>query len=277
MNRYSVVMLFALTGCAVVAPGASNRNQPQPTGASIEPGEDQSGVDLSIVLARAQSSTTPTGSTGDTGGTGTTTPPTGPLETFDRAGNTVTLDVVSAVVRHIELDLPSGQTCDDLSATFTFDPPVECQSGEDKIEIVGPFTVDLVSQTSMPSLDALTIPPLTYERVDVRLHDSSAPDGITLTFSGSVDLDGSVLTFDAALGINEDVRFEAPAGIPVDGNTSIVAMLDADTVFGQTGLGACAAALADDADHAVIDAESECGDELEDDLEDALKESFDLD
>lgn len=246
-----------------------------------EAGADQ-GVRLQVGLRTTGSSTTGASSTGDTAattstGTSTSTSTSTWVETSDASGNPIRITAGTAVIRHIELDLPSGDSCNELRKSFTFEPPVRCESGEDKIEILGPFVVDLIGRTSEPSLSGLTVPAGTYQRVDIRFHRSSAPDEITLALAGTVDPDGAGIDFDLALGLNEDARFESPGGVPVSQSGALVAMIDADVVFGATHLGACAATLADGSGHASIDAESDCGDELEDEIEEAIKERFDLD
>lgn len=270
------VLAAGCSGVGGIAGGGSR-------GAEPETPEEQ-GVDVRLGFTargtgtsqKSSNTTTADTATTDTGTNGATT--TGPIELVftDRSGATVSLDGAWAVVRHIEIDLPSGTRCDDLDPSFVFEEPVRCEAGEDKIEIGGPLDIDLVNQRSTPSLTGLTIPPGTYRRVDVRLHDSSAPSEITFIVVGTVHDPVAPVDFELALGINEDARFESPDGIVLKSSDEMLARLDLDAVLGQTRLGACARELEHDG-YAQIDGESDCGDDLEDTIEDALKDTFDLD
>ena len=268
MTRELATLMTVLTACAPMG-------QVGPTGgpeADLDAGVGR-GVRLQLGLRATGGSnggtSTETASTGDTAGdTSTMSEPAVSLPSTDAAGNPLRIMAGTAIVRHIELNLPSGETCNELRKSFTFESPVRCGAGEDKIEIQGPFEVDLIGQTSEPSLDGLTLPGGTYKRVDIRFHRSSAPDEITLALSGMVDVGSEVIDFDLALGINEDARFESPIGVSVNSSGALLALIDADVVFGATQLGACAAASADDNGYASIDAESRCGDAIEDAIED---------
>ncbi|MBX2803159.1 MAG: hypothetical protein KTR31_36095 [Myxococcales bacterium] len=238
---------------------------------------------MQVGFTAASFTTAGTTATADTGGTttgdtgsATTTPTPTSFQVEDMAGNLVTIDGGNAAIRDIEIDLPSGQTCGDLDPTFAFESPVRCEDGEDKIEIVGPFLVDLVTREATPSLAGLTIPPGTYERVDIRFDPGASGSGVSLAMAGTIEDISDPVAFELALEINEDARFESPDGIEVDASEDMFAQIDLDVVFRQTLLGSCARSLADGG-VAQIDNESDCGDDLEDAIEDAIKETFDLD
>ncbi|MDD9945234.1 MAG: hypothetical protein OXU20_29595 [Myxococcales bacterium] len=137
----------------------------------------------------------------------------------DEAGTPFTIESAQAYVRHIQLDLPAGQSC--AEQDLAFQDPVSCE--KDKIEISGPFLVDLIEGTSQPSLAALRIPAGDYRRIDVRFDDADPDEGLvgdaqtladhTMHAIGDLEHDGSDMTFELLLKFNEDARFEAPEGI----------------------------------------------------------------
>ena len=100
---------------------------------------------------------------------------------------------------------------------------------EDKISIDGPFVINLMTGESTPAIGEFTIQSGLYKRIDVRLDDSKATDGLvdssdvlfenTLVVAGNFDYDNVLgRSFSIILKFNEDVRFEEPGGILIDEN-----------------------------------------------------------
>ena len=130
----------------------------------------------------------------------------------DLSGTVFTITEARANVRNIQFDFPDG-VADTLAV--------------DKISIDGPFVIDLMTGVSTPSISEFTIEPGLYKRIDVRLDDSEASDGLvdssdalfenTLVVSGKFDYADSVgRSYSIVLKFNEDVRFEEPGGILID-------------------------------------------------------------
>lgn len=160
-------------------------------------------------------------------------------------------------------------------------------SGEDEIRFEGPFTVDLLTGLSTPSLDNLAVPPGTYKRVDLRVDDLQAEDttqsselvGHSLIAYGTYTTD-TATPVRLALKFNEDIRFETPDGFTISetGGTDIVASINSQNWFAGVGA-AIAACLTEKEDDALIggvlnfdesdDNATECGE-----VEELLKESF---
>lgn len=130
----------------------------------------------------------------------------------DLSGTVFTIDEARANVRNIQFDFPDG-AADTLA--------------EDKISIDGPFVINLITGISTPSISEFVIEPGLYKRIDVRLDDSKASDGLvdssdalfenTLVVSGTFDYDNVTgRSYSIVLKFNEDVRFEEPGGIVID-------------------------------------------------------------
>lgn len=130
----------------------------------------------------------------------------------DLSGTVFTITVARVNVRNIQFDFP-----DDAADTLAID----------KISIDGPFVIDLITGVSTPSISEFTIEPGLYKRIDVRLDDSEAKDGLvdssdalfenTLVVSGNFDYgDITGRSYSIVLKFNEDVRFEEPGGILID-------------------------------------------------------------
>ena len=227
-----------------------------------------------LVLAACASSDDPQAPAGlDIGATARVMTDDGAFEVAESSSATVTIASASAVLRDIELDLPDGETCAALPPDAVV-APVRCS--EDKLHVDGPFVVDLVARTSSPSLDDIVLPSGTYRRLDMRFE----PDGsdVSLSVAGTIAVDGAEHELTIELPIREDARFESPGGVVVDGSTSLLAHIDLDVVFAQVPLKECL----DDGDLDVIDGavhvtdRSDCG-EVRNAIEEALKESWDLD
>lgn len=217
----------------------------------------------------------------------------GALGGTDAQGNALMIENAVAHVRHIELDLPADRSCAELSG-FDFQPPVRCDgdgadddadSSADKIVIEGPFVVDLVAGTAQPSLDALTLPAGTYERVDVRFdHAEDATETLgddTLVADGRYNASAQALAFELRLRFNEDARFETERGVEVGGDTGneILLWLDVSEWFSALPITQCI----EDGDLTIeqgtlrIDEDSSDCSDIENELKNAIKNSADLD
>lgn len=200
----------------------------------------------------------------------------------DLAGTLFVVEEARLAVRDIEFDLPGDEDCDD------FDPgdlpdPVTCD--EEKVEISGPIVIDLVNETSTPSLEDVEIPAGSYRRIDVRLERIKSGSDLvpaddplrdaSLTAAGSFELDGPK-TFDVALRFNLDARFEAEDGIEVSADTraEIFARLDVDTWFSDLPISECIenGKLEVVEGHVTLDEKNDCHD-FERTLRDAIRNS----
>ncbi len=120
-----------------------------------------------------------------------------------------------AHVRHIEFDLPDGTKCGDVKPQ----PPLTCDS--ERITAEGPYFVDLVEGTSVPSLGQIRVPAGNYSRIDVRFAEADGGGGnpvpaghplvgntlvlkATFAYQGKNDRQLSL-----ALKFSEDMRFES--------------------------------------------------------------------
>lgn len=167
--------------------------------------------------------------------------------TFEDAGGT-SFEILSAVtfLRDIELDVPDGSSCDDVSDDL--DGGADCSS--DTVKIPGPFIVDLLAGTSTPPLDAIRIPANIYKRIDFRIDDGVAGEGginagdplddrsfvVTANFSYG----GNTNTLLMSFKFNEDVRFEDPNGIAVESEGhKLLVKLDAATWLAGIDIAGC--------------------------------------
>jgi hypothetical protein len=214
------------------------------------------------------------------------TPPGTPIVAAEKDDTPLRIETAYASVRDVGLDLPAGMTCASLEPAQLV-APARCDV--DKVVIDGPFFVDLVTGESTPSLDAIALPPLTYGRIDVRLHradDGAVPpgfplDGLTLAATGTYDPDGSNLPFSMELDFNEDARFERPGGFAVtaDGTSAIFLWLDVTQWFAGLPIEECRADGELPVTGGVLqitDSGDKCSD-IEGELKDAIKESGQVD
>ncbi|MFO1519658.1 MAG: hypothetical protein U1F57_08375 [bacterium] len=210
-------------------------------------------------------------------------------ETQDGVGTPITLTGVRFNIRDIEFSLSEGTTCQSLS--FNFAPPVACKteqevekeveneveneaenethhssdttmksdvSGEsesepegDKIEVEGPLIADLMAGTTLPSLTNVFIPAGSYPKIEVRLSEAKAEDGLltagdplighTLVADGSFVYQGAPHALSVRLKFSAKIRFENPNGIQVSqtGANDIVMTLDPGKWFQGIDLARC--------------------------------------
>jgi hypothetical protein len=205
-----------------------------------------------------------------------------PVTFTDDAGTVFSVLEARASFRHVELFLPDGTRCADVASELA--GRVRCHEEEledddgAKLEVEGPFVVDLLTGETTPDLSAVRVPALRYQRVDYRIEDADPEDGVV---SESDPLAGLSLWLEATydegtltvrLRFNEDVRLEDPAGVDVAGSGgSLIAALRLSSWFDGVPLAECI----DQAGGDVVvgeDASGECGD-LEPALKDNIKNS----
>ncbi len=160
------------------------------------------------------------------------------MQMSDDGGTVYALDSGTLRLRHIELDLPDGERCADVADSLV---GAECDDGDsdDKIRIAGPFTVDLVTGTSMPSLADVVVPAGNYARVDFRVEDG--PDDSAFAVAAAFEHDGEALSLALTLDFNEDIRIEAPAGVSIDADSDLIAEFVIDNWLAGVDIGACIA------------------------------------
>lgn len=208
----------------------------------------------------------------------------------DRTGTAFTLQQGLLHLRHIELDLPRGQRCADVSDQLA---GATCRDSstageESKIRIAGPIVVDLVAGTSTPSLANVVIPAGSYERVDLRVDDGVPSQGVVEPGSPLDDNSFAVIatfqhrgaeaTLDLRLNFDEDIRIEQPGGVAVAPGDDLVARFAAANWLANVNLGACVDTLTASAGRYVVDDRNDgaCSG-IEDTVKRAMKESGDLD
>ncbi len=160
--------------------------------------------------------------------------PDAPLVFADSAGDEFALQSAYLRLRHIELDLPDGVSCSDAEDTLV---GAECDSDGDKIRILGPIDVDLVSGTATPSLADVVIPAGTYIRLDFRVEDN--PDDVAFAAVADFQHNGDQLSLDLSLDFNEDIRIESPGGITVDADTDLIAEFVVTNWLNGIDVGSC--------------------------------------
>ena len=155
----------------------------------------------------------------------------------DSAGAPFYLLTARAYIRQIELDLPDGERCDELSGDLI---GATCEAGEgadeDKIVIEGPRLINLINGDVTPPLTDVLIPEGRYKRVDIRFDDGRPDEGLiteedmlndrSLDLSFGFDHDEELTLLSVRLKFNEDLRVEAPEGVEVADGDALIAQLD---------------------------------------------------
>lgn len=141
--------------------------------------------------------------------------------------------------------------------------------GAAKLEIRGPFLVDLLAGTTTPSLAEVRIPALAYSRLEIRLEDDgrALPNAELGDHAFALRATSSAgETLSLQLRANEEIRIDSPTGIDLAPGSDLLALLDAGSWLSGIPLRACADSTNGTL---VIDDESDCADAIEDRLEEA--------
>lgn len=202
----------------------------------------------------------------------------------DSDGVSFALAEARVVVRDVELYLPDGLTCAAVAGSYS---GATCAAGDDKLEVTGPFVVDLLTGASTPSLEGVKVPPLRWRRVDYRLDDADetllpAGDpllGSTFYLRAVFDQAGTPSELRGALRFNEVVRVEDAAGIQLPEGGKLFVELDAGLWLAQAPVSTCiesgelplmdgVATLHDDDDDDRDDDDDD--DDIDDDVEESI-------
>lgn len=193
-------------------------------------------------------------------------------------------------LRDIELDLPSDVSCADVEDALA--GGAECDSsddsaddgGEDKVRIPGPFVIDLLTRTATPDLSAVQIPALAYQRIDFRVEDARAEDGLvgqgdallgkSWVVRAAFTKDGAPMQLALDLKFNEDIRIEAAGGVDVADGQSLLLQFDMAGWLAGASVGACidSGDARTEGDTVIIDEDTSgnsCGD-----IENTIKENM---
>lgn len=209
------------------------------------------------------------------------TPQETQLRFKDDSAVTYTLTQARAHLRRVELYLPNGVSCQDVASLLT-SASQRCAEDDDKLQIEGPFILDLLTGESSPSLSALPIPPLAYPRIDYRFDDADAGavpatdplSGNSLNVIATFEHQGSPATLTIQLKFNEDARVENGASLAL----AEQGRLDVDFDIAQWLNAAPIAQCLNDGDLQLqgqqlsITDDTDC-DGLEDTLKDNIKDS----
>lgn len=216
----------------------------------------------------------------DTGDSGSPAP-RGPV-TMSDDDSTYTLSRSEIFLRHIELDLPNRMRCSDIDETrlaggarcgssSSSDSPDPLDDNEDKIVIDGPITIDLVTGHSSPDLSQVRVPTLNYGRIDFRFDN-------TWVSEATFDYGGQTMDLRMVLELNDDLRVEQPGGIALEDGEELMVWFNASRWLTGVSVSDCMdrGELSVSGTQVLVDAESDCGDDIEDRVEDNLKDSAQL-
>jgi hypothetical protein len=170
------------------------------------------------------------------------------LATTDGTGAAVDIASATVTIERIDLKLPDGLQCTTLDVTLppfavcdndnddpSDDSPSD-DSDDDKIKLIGPFVVDLLTGESTPSLSGLTLPSGMVREVKVRLS--------RLSVAGTVTVDGTPTPFAIDTEADEEIEYEDLTGFEISEGVSvneIVLSFDVTKWLAGVDMAACAA------------------------------------
>lgn len=167
-------------------------------------------------------------------------------------GVTFTLTEAHLRLENLRLRLPQGTGCADVRG---LPPGATCSrgdsgSGTSDMFIPGPILVDLMTGATTPDLSGLRLPSGTYKAIDFRMEDPppSTREGpsdemlahYSLVAKATFTREDTVNTLDLRLQFpEEDARFESTAGIAVDADDEMLALLQPRTWLEGIPVGGC--------------------------------------
>ena len=210
------------------------------------------------------------------------------VEILDEEGEKTAFSLSTAeiMVRHIELDLPEGSSCEEQQDMIQ---NAICENNT--ITIEGPMIIDLVNGVSTPDLSEVQIPAGKYKRVDIRIDDADEDDGLvegdplegySMNVSAIFNSDEGAVDLELRLKFNEDIRFESDEGVEISGQGgTLLANLDPSSWFDANVLNDCISEgdLVEEDGVIFIDDEDQSNDcsDIENSIKDNIKKSGQLD
>jgi len=183
-------------------------------------------------------------------------------------------------VEKLEFDLPSLVDCEALGLGGT----VSC-ADSDRARVDGPFEVDLVNASLSPELDDMTLPAITFDRIDATFATmdedlaSSLDDpmiGKTIIASGEFSHDGSDYTFQVDLAFDDEIPFESASGLELEDNSILKMLFNVRYWFADASISDCI----ENGDLEIVDEHLQITDDCPGvlgDIEAAIKDSAYLD
>jgi hypothetical protein len=222
----ALTALLALSGCVDVklAGGAGAGNPPQADvvlsfkANSLEAGKAALGKSSGTVLRN----------------------PDGTFTAHDTSGSALDLSAIEVQVAKIEIVLPQELDCGDIRG-------IAC--GNDEALIKGPYVMDLMTGTAVPSVDFIKLPEAIYHIIELELPTaahgdapgtSSKPFNIAIRGrSGNSAAAGKA--FELRLNLKEELTFEDTAGFHIEPASlnNVILKLNVDAWFNGTRFAGC--------------------------------------
>lgn len=157
-----------------------------------------------------------------------------PFVVVDLQGSTFEIEEVMLIVSRLELRAKGEDICG-----FELAPAFTCTNG--RLRLREQIELDLLSPGSNEQLNALEVPPLVYDRVEVRtqaLDKDSALGAVSFYVSGRATINEQSNRFVLSLKRNETLRFEND-GLALDVGSTLSSEIDLRSWFARLPLTSC--------------------------------------
>lgn len=161
----------------------------------------------------------------------------------DADGRAFVVTTAEAYIQSIELMLPPGEHCDDLSNPGQAAELGQAQSCTGRtVRVDGPWTVDLTTGAADPPMSNVRVRPGVYESIEIHMAPSDPVDGQSLVASGRFD-DGTGVDkpFRLEASFNDKTRFAGEFTVEPGTTVEALAGLDVTGWFADLPISQCAA------------------------------------
>lgn len=173
----------------------------------------------------------------------------------------VDFDIADAIasVERLDFILPGGESCTarlersrpgTIVGAEAYD--AECDDDDQRLRVLGPWVVDLVTGAFDPPLGTLVLPAGAYARIEATMRPGDPDDGLvavgsvldgaTFFVSGTVLIARDTRHYTLTLDFNEKAKFAADTALTLDAASDIALLLDVRTWFSELPLAACISA-----------------------------------
>jgi len=165
------------------------------------------------------------------------------LSAVDKDGAELSIESGVALVDRLEIALPEGSECDYPTVVPAYG--AYCDRGQARLDVDGPWTVDLVSGEIWPPIEGLELPEGELGAIELKMKSGAGATRAAIELEGTLRASAGAAGKAFAMSVTGTVvaRFEPERALLVTSDTAGIGLwLDVTTWFSTLKIGSCVAA-----------------------------------
>jgi len=165
------------------------------------------------------------------------------LSAVDGDGAELSIESGIALVDRLEIALPEGSECDFPTVAPAYG--AHCEEGQARLDVDGPWTVDLVSGEIWPPIEGLELPEGELGAIELKMKGDAGATRPAIELEGTFKASAGAAGRPFAMSVTGTVvaRFEPDQALLIASDTAGIGLwLDVTTWFSTLNIGSCVAA-----------------------------------